>query len=295
MHQSFVNYRNYRYATAATLAGVGSIAAYILDKPRVPANGGTWLGYTLGTIAALLIVFLSLFGIRKRAFSSNVGTAIGWLSSHVYLGLAAILIATLHTGLHFGLNVHTLAYVLMCIVTLSGVWGMYAYMRYPGLMSQQRGNLKRKEILKQISDLDQRSIDLCGATPQAEYLITDSIRRTDLGGDGLWDQLSARDDSALFVDGGSELRPARPIRNPDNRALVELLAEIRLSTTDASVRSRIQTLLELAGLKAVLLQRLRRETQLAALLRIWLYIHIPACCALLAALVAHVITVFIYW
>src|SRR5579864_7653094 len=108
MHQSFVNYRNYRYATAATLAGVGSIAAYILDKPRVPANGGTWLGYTLGTIAALLIVFLSLFGIRKRAFSSNMGTAIGWLSAHVYLGLAAILVATLHTGLHFGLNVHTL-------------------------------------------------------------------------------------------------------------------------------------------------------------------------------------------
>jgi hypothetical protein len=31
------------------------------------------------------------------------------------------------------------------------------------------------------------------------------------------------------------------------------------------------------------------------MLRIWLFIHVPACCALLAALVTHVITVFLYW
>ena len=68
MHQSFVNYRNYRYGTVAFLATVATIAAYTMDKPRVPPNGGTWLGYTLGTVAGLLVIFLSLFGIRKRSF-----------------------------------------------------------------------------------------------------------------------------------------------------------------------------------------------------------------------------------
>ncbi len=57
----------------------------------------------------------------------------------------------------------------------------------------------------------------------------------------------------------------------------------------------MQKLLELAGSKAALLQRLRRETQLAALLRIWLFMHVPLCCALLAALCIHVVTVFLYW
>lgn len=295
MHQSFVNYRNYRYAAVGTIAACATLAAYIVDKPRVPPNGGTLLGYTLGTIAALLIVFLSLFGIRKRAFHSRVGTAIGWLSAHVYLGLAALLIATLHTGLHFGINIHTLAYVLMCLVTLSGVWGMYTYMRYPGVMSKQRGTLRRKEILQQISDLDQRSLELAATTPQIETLLTESIRRTDLGGNTLWSQLRGGDHSSLLVGGGSAMHPARLIPNPGNRVLIEQLAQLRLATPDGAARAKLQNLLELAGLKSVLLQRLRSETQLAALLRIWLYLHVPLCCGLLAALVAHIITVFLYW
>ena len=67
------------------------------------------------------------------------------------VGLAALLIATLHSGMHFGANVHTLTYVLMCVVTLSGGWGVYAYVFYPGEMMNQRGSLRHKEILRQIA------------------------------------------------------------------------------------------------------------------------------------------------
>src|SRR3984885_11127070 len=148
MHQSFINFRNYRYGLIAGAASLLTIAAYMLARPRVPPNGSTWLGYTLGTVAALLVIFLALFGIRKRSLSSNMGTAIGWVSADVYLGLAALLIATLHSGMHFGANVHTLAYVLMCLVTLSGCWGVYAYGNFPEAMIHQRGNLRRTEFLR---------------------------------------------------------------------------------------------------------------------------------------------------
>ena len=295
MHQSFVNYRNYRYGTVAILASVATIAAYMLDKPRVPPNGGTWLGYTLGTIAGLLVIFLSLFGIRKRSFRSRIGTAIGWLSAHVYLGIAALVIATLHSGLHFGWNVHTAAYVLMWIVTLSGAWGMYAYIRYPGLMTRQRGNMRRKELLQQIFELDQRSLGLANVSARVEALITDSIRRTDLGHERFHKQLSSRDRSYLMIGAESPSEPAHLVPNFGNHALIEQLAEMRLAATDEGKRATLQNLLECAGAKAALLERLRRETQLAAMLRIWLFIHVPVCCALLAALVTHVITVFLYW
>src|SRR5262249_13680419 len=135
-------------------------AAYMLDRPRVPPNGGTWLGYTLGGIAAALVIFLALFGIRKRSFRSTVGTAIGWLSPRVFLGLAVPLVATLSSGMHFGANVHTVAYVLMCLVTLSGLWGAYAYVAFPGAMIQQRGNLRRSEFLRQIAEIDSNALDL---------------------------------------------------------------------------------------------------------------------------------------
>jgi len=77
MHQSFVNYRSFRYATLAAAATGIALLAYLVDRPRVPPNGGTWLGYTLGGLAALLVVSLSLFGIRKRTFHSRLGTATG--------------------------------------------------------------------------------------------------------------------------------------------------------------------------------------------------------------------------
>lgn len=295
MHQSFVNYRNYRYGTLATIATVATIVAYLLDKPRVPPNGGTWLGYTLGTIAGLLVIFLSLFGVRKRSFRSRIGTAIGWLSAHVYLGIAALVIATLHSGMHFGANVHTATYVLMWVVTLSGCWGVYAYVRYPGLMTRQRGNLRRKELLLQIAELDQRSLGLAGLVPRVEALIGDSIRRTDLDNPHLWAQLRARDRSYLMIGGESASQAAHLVPNFGNHALMEQLAELRLAAPDEGTRATLQSLLECAGAKAALLQRLRRETKLAVMLRIWLFIHVPVCCALLAALFTHVITVFLYW
>jgi hypothetical protein len=295
VHQSFVNYRNYRYGMVAIVATLTTLVAYMMDKPRVPPNGGTWLGYTLGTIAGLLVLFLSLFGIRKRAFHSRMGTAIGWLSAHVYLGIAAIVIATLHSGMHFGVNVHTAAYVLMWIVTLSGCWGVYAYVRYPGLMTRQRGNLRRKELVQQIEELDQRSLGLAKAVRRVEGLIVESIRRTDLGEAGFWAQLRGRDRSYLLIGAESALQPAHLVPNFDNHALIEQLAELRLAATEEGTRATLQSLLECAGGKAALLQRLRRETKLAAMLRIWLFIHVPVCCALLAALCTHVLTVFLYW
>jgi hypothetical protein len=296
MHQSFINFRNYRYGVVAVAGSILALAAYMLDRPRVPPNGGTWLGYTLGTIAALLVIFLALFGIRKRSFRSTVGTAIGWVSAHVYLGLAALLIATLHSGMHFGANVHTVAYILMCVVTLSGCWGVYAYVSYPGAMMQHRGNLRRSEFLRQIAELDRSSVELAEAiSPQCAQLLTEGARRTDLGGGNLWKQLRARDASTLLIGEGSSHNPAYIVANANQRALIQTLAELRPSGGNAAALSSIQRLLELAGSKAALLQRLRRETKLAALLRIWLFLHVPMCCALLAALCIHVVTVFLYW
>ena len=46
---------------------VVAIAAYALVDVSPRHNGGSWLGYTLGTIGALLIVWLALLGIVQLA------------------------------------------------------------------------------------------------------------------------------------------------------------------------------------------------------------------------------------
>ena len=80
----------------------------------------------------------------------------GWTSAHVYLGTALIIIATLHTGFQFGWNLHTLAYTLMMIVILSGFFGIWAYARYPSLMTENTGGKSRPELYTEISELDRQ-------------------------------------------------------------------------------------------------------------------------------------------
>ena len=123
-------------------------------SPPLKPYGGTWLGYALGTIGALLIVWLLWFGVRKRRYASRAGTVQGWLSAHVYLGTALLVVATLHTGFQLGWNVHTLAYLLMVATVASGFYGAYIYLSVPGLMTANRGDETLDAMLLKIADLD---------------------------------------------------------------------------------------------------------------------------------------------
>ena len=49
MHQSFLTHARNRYLWVALFLLLGSLIAYGLHDPIGPPNGGTWLGYTLGT------------------------------------------------------------------------------------------------------------------------------------------------------------------------------------------------------------------------------------------------------
>ena len=130
-HDSILTYAKSRYLWISLVLMGGSLAAYVWHDPGGPPNGGTWLGYTLGTIGALLIVWLMFFGVRKRHYMTSPGTLRGWLSAHIYLGTSLILIVLLHAGFAVGWNLHTFTFVLMLIVIFSGFFGMYVYLRYP--------------------------------------------------------------------------------------------------------------------------------------------------------------------
>ena len=47
--------------------------------------------------------------------------------------------------------------------------------------------------------------------------------------------------------------------------------------------------------KEAVLARVRRHLRIKALLEVWLYVHVPVTFALIAALSAHIFSVFFYW
>lgn len=274
-HHSILEYAKLRWFKAALVLSAGAALAYLWHDPPSKPHGGTWLGYTLGTIGALLILWLLWYGVRKRRYSSTSGTVQGWLSAHVYLGAALVVVVTLHTGFEVGWNVHTLAYVLMLTVVASGMYGVVAYLRVPRAMTGNLGEDTLDQIVLRIADIDReiaaRSLSL---PDDLVALVNASVRGTRLGGS-----------LERIVTG-------RDARCPTTLAIRAWPAIARRLTgetakLDKEVFSRLLQ-------KRELLEQARRDLRHKAVLDLWLYLHVPLALALLAALVAHVVAVFIY-
>jgi len=294
MYQSIASYRRGRYFWVALIVSVVCSAAYVMHDPIGRPNGGTWLGYTLGTIGAVLIIWLILLGVRKRAYSSTLGSVQGWTSAHVYLGSTLLLIASLHSGWQLGYNVHTLAYVLMVIVIVSGFYGLFAYVRYPTRMSENRAGDTLDTLLDKVEKLDKQALAEA-KTDALQTLIQSAIDGTQLGGT-VWQQLGASDRSVVQIPLSLDRTDlGEQVANPNQTRVIECLAN-RLSTlTGGEEAGAVQNLLASVAARQTLLRRIRRDIQIRARLKIWLYLHVPLSIALLAALFVHVLVVFIYW
>jgi hypothetical protein len=293
MHQSMLDYAGRRYLKIAlALCGV-SLAAYLWHDPISPPNGGTWLGYTLGGIGAALILWLTALGIRKRAYGSSIGTLQGWVSAHVYLGLSLILIVTLHAGFQVGWNIHTLAYVLMLIVIASGVVGVVAYLRFPEQLSANRSGLTATQMLQELADLDQRAERLVTNLPiEIGNAIRSAREQTVIGGSTLA-ILAGHDRSKIALpDKGGVIRPQA---NPSQTLLLDWLGTQLSRSTDGEISRRITDLINIVAARRIALRRLQRDARIRGWLDIWLYFHVPVTFALLGALIAHVVSVFLYW
>ena len=275
-HQSILEYARFRWFKASLLLAVACAVAYLWHDPPIKPYGGTWLGYTLGTIGALLILWLLYFGVRKRRYSSNLGTAQGWLSAHVYLGVALLVVATLHTGFELGWNVHTLAYILMVLVVVSGMYGVFIYLRIPRDMTLNAGEDTRASMLLHIADIDKEMREKALSLPDKLFTVVDqSISGTRVGG-SFGRVISGRD------------------RTCPTAAAVRTLPGLAKGLTGEQLtlnKEVYQLVLE----KNELLQRVRRDMRYKAVLDLWLYVHVPLSIALLAALTIHVVSVFIYW
>jgi hypothetical protein len=292
MHESILAFRKRRYLWVALVVSLLAIVAYVLDDPQEPPNGGTVLGYTLGTIGALLILWLTWFGVRKRRYSSTRGTVQGWLSAHVYLGVALLIIVLLHAGFQFGVNVHTLAFALLVLVIASGLYGVFIYMKHPGRISEARGGISRPELMDQLEDLDRRSQRVASDLgDDFQELVASGVARTQLGST-LWSRLRGRDLSQVVLRAGGQ---TKVVPNPGQEAALDWLADEQSRATDADSLAKIGELSALIRNKRQLLRQIAADLKLQAGIEIWLYFHVPLSAALLMALFAHIITVFLYW
>ena len=262
----------------AKIAGVLCLIAIMLyfADPTPHASGGTAFGYASGTLSAGLILWLAMLGIRKRAMTRGRWSLKNWTSAHVWLGLSLIIVATLHTAFDFGWNLHTLAYALMMVVIVSGLFGITMYAVVPAKMSANREETTEAQMLESLRSIDRQLNDAAQPIDRdsATWVLA-SIDENPFAG-SVWNRLTGR--------------YPRCKTEAAHRAIRGLTA--RRPDTGDDPLERVDALLEK---KQALLARMRRHMRLKALLEIWLYVHVPLTFAAIAAVTAHVVAVFFFW
>ncbi|HEY7556653.1 MAG TPA: hypothetical protein VIH18_17770 [Candidatus Binatia bacterium] len=267
-----IYWRRWSYLLSALL-----IAPYVASPPAEQIFGRTARGLVYGSIGLILVLVLMSYGARKRAYRSSWGSVEGWLQAHIYLGLVALVTVLLHSGFRFQNIVAIAAFVLLLLVTLSGVWGVVLYAVIPPKLSATNSNLTIVNISGQINELGR------------------SMAALALGKSAPFQQIHA---NLLAVERAGYLAAWRCL---SRHYLEKRLAQDPAGSFDhyvGSVPPEEQT--ELAQLLALAHQRndlhdsLIRRQRYVNLMGAWLYLHVPLSFALLVAVAAHVIVFFYY-
>lgn len=275
-HEGFLRHRKFLWLKISIILSLIMIVSYAMVDVQPRHNGGSWYGYILGTIGVVLILWLTMLGVRKRAMTNGAWSLKAWTSAHVYLGLSLVVIGTLHTGFQFGVNVHTLAYAIMMFVIASGIFGIVVYTIIPRAMSANRDEMTESEMLAGLRSADRQLHE--AALPLSQRfaeLVRASLEQNPFSG-GLMRRLSGSSSHCLTKRARDEIRGETGYR-PN-------LGDDPLEKIDA-----------LLTRKEALLARFRQHLRLKAWLEVWLYVHVPLTFALIAALTAHVVSVFFYW
>jgi hypothetical protein len=295
MYANLLVYRNSRYFWFALGLLATCVVLFGLHSGSSPRGGDTWEGYTLGSIGAALVLWLSLLGIRKRSYASALGTISGWTSAHVYLGLALLVVATLHCAGHFGLNVHTLAYALMVAVIVSGIVGVSLYLSAPPHLIGARQGRSKAALFAELQELNASLSSLAGrCRPEVSLATQSAVERTAFGG-GVFAQLLGADRS-MMVRTETRLAGCTIVTaNLDQQPLMEFVSAFLPRTQKRSEVKALQELIALLGQRQVLLRQLRRDMRLSSWLTLWLYVHVPLTVGLIASLSVHILVTFLYW
>jgi hypothetical protein len=269
--ETFVNQRRFLWLWVCALALIVLSAIYLLDRPIGVRYGGTKLGVIYGIIAAAGIAFLMWYGIRKRySYRRGGSTLKRWLGPHVWIGVSLVLLVPLHSGFSLSWNVHAAPYLLMLLTVVSGIWGAYAYLRYPPQMTSRREGITLRSSVDQIEAIS-RELAALGKGKSAAFAAAASRMEIEVK-PTFW--------RVLF---------GRPFRTFGKQDLSDLLATLPPAEYQAGL-----TMTEMASRRIMLANRLVAEASVVAQMRLWLYFHLPLSFGCAVAVAAHIFWVLFY-
>jgi hypothetical protein len=226
-------------------------------------------GLYTGVLLYALVVGLALFNGRKKLPFLPLARASTWLQIHIYVGWLAVLVFFLHIGFRWpeGAFVRLLAAVFL-LVAASGVVGLALTRWLPGFLARSGEPLTYERIPEHRAEIRTRIEALVTAADRE----SDSSTLGDFYLNHLMDYLEANPGPFPALDGQD--RPYR--RTVEALASLERYFNAREREVAAALREWIEAKRNL-------------DNQLVAqrLLKLWLFVHIPASASLLLLGLVH--------
>jgi hypothetical protein len=282
-------------------------------------GGGSASGLLCGIVAGSVIVFEMLLWPRKKFRRLRLIPAKYWLAAHIWLGIAAIPLAFVHSGFHLGGWLPTSFSVLFALTILSGFYGLAVQQFLPRWMLR---NLPSETIYNQIDYVSEQAVEdirrmlvtACGRRvtgdemlreePELEAIRTETIvvgavrqagktrgrtlqtrRKTDASADRdtLW---TALEEIKPFLLHGRDVHTPVTLR-PHATGWFGRLRRVCGAESQAIVHD-METMCD---------QRRQFDTQRTVhrWLHSWIPIHIGLSVAVTVLLAAHVFTALKYW
>lgn len=268
--ETFFTHRSSRWFWVNVILVTSLIVVYFLDTPIGGRSGSTFIGYTYGGISLLGMLLLMWYGIRKRSYRAARTTLKGALAFHVWLGIALLIIVPLHAAFRFGLNIHTLAYVLMVIVIISGIWGAINYAVLAPSIGSHRGEGSILGLLQQLDNFGGETATLAKAKSDGFVRLIKEV------------------DFKFQPTLRTAVLKGVPAQIDKSRA-ASLVADL-----PAAEREDALKLISVVNKKRELASTICKEAKVKFWLKVWLYFHLPVSIALCFAVLLHIIAVFYY-
>lgn len=126
------------WAVGSAVVAAASVSVYWMDSaqrgPTMGRYGSTPLGLAFGIAGLLVMLFLAGLSAKRKAPTLRLGRAQTWLRGHIWLGLLLVLFVALHAAFRAGGQLTIALWVLLGLITASGVFGLILQQTLPRLM-----------------------------------------------------------------------------------------------------------------------------------------------------------------